>query len=75
MPTEHFKSKTAYNKWNAYRHIHGIPAPNLKVAVVAGKAHKVQHNELSKPGMEKLKGEAHSYDHNRPKRKIVSHYK
>lgn len=47
MPTEHFKSETAYRKWNAYRHIHGIPAPNLKFAIVAGKKHKVKHSALS----------------------------
>ena len=47
MPTEHFKSKEAYRKWTAYRHIHGIPAPNLKTAVVAGKAHTVKHTTLS----------------------------
>lgn len=44
MPTEHFKSKKAYRKWTAYRHIHGIPAPNLKTAVIAGKPHKVKHS-------------------------------
>jgi len=49
MPTEHFKSKEAYRKWTAYRHIHGIPAPNLKTAVIAGKAHKVKHSSLSRP--------------------------
>lgn len=43
MPTEHFKSKSAYRKWTAYRHMHGIAAPNLKTAVVAGVAHKVKH--------------------------------
>jgi hypothetical protein len=48
MPTEHFKSKEAYRKWTAYRHIHGIPAPNLKTAVVAGKPHKVEHSALSR---------------------------
>ena len=48
MPTEHFKSKEAYRKWTAYRHIHGIPAPHLKTAVVAGKAHKVKHSKMSK---------------------------
>ena len=47
MPTEHFKSKEAYRKWTAYRHIHGIAAPNLKTAVVAGKAHKVKHSGLA----------------------------
>lgn len=48
MPTEHFKSKEAYRKWSAYRHIHGIPAPNLKRVVVGGKAHTVKHSALSK---------------------------
>lgn len=48
MPIERFKSKSAYRKWNAYRHIHGIPAPNLKEVVVAGKEHKVKHSSLSK---------------------------
>ena len=48
MPTEHFKSKEAYRKWTAYRHIHGIAAPNLKVAIVAGKAHKVKHTRNSR---------------------------
>jgi hypothetical protein len=47
MPTEHFKSKEAYRKWTAYRHIHGIPAPNLKKVVIKGKAHKVKHSALS----------------------------
>lgn len=49
MPTEHFKSKEAYRKWTAYRHIHGIPAPNLKTAIVAGKPHRVRHSALSLP--------------------------
>jgi hypothetical protein len=49
MPTEHFQSKAKYRRWNAYRHIHHIPAPNLETAVVAGKPHKVEHSELSKP--------------------------
>ena len=45
MPTEHFKTKEAYRKFNAYRHMHGIPAPHLKTAVVAGKPHRVQHTK------------------------------
>lgn len=44
MPTEHFKSKEAYRKWTAYRHMHGIAAPNLKTAVVAGVPHEVKHS-------------------------------
>lgn len=49
MPTEHFKTEGDYQRWNAYRHIHGIPAPNLKTAIVAGKPHKVKHSDLSLP--------------------------
>jgi hypothetical protein len=48
MPTEHFKSKKKYAKWNAYRHIHGIAAPHLKDVVIGGKKHKVKHSKLSK---------------------------
>ena len=55
MPVEHFKSATGYKKWNAYRHIHGIAAPNLKEVVVAGKKHKVKHSGLSKKKGYKLK--------------------
>jgi hypothetical protein len=44
VPVEHFKSDEAYRKWTAYRHMHGIPAPNLKTAVVAGKPHTVKHS-------------------------------
>lgn len=48
MPTENFKSKEAYRKWNAYRHIHGIPAPRLKNACIGKgknkKCHKVKHS-------------------------------
>lgn len=45
MPQERFKSKEAYRKWSAYRHIHGIPAPHLKDVVVGGKKHKVKHSK------------------------------
>jgi len=55
MPTEHFKSPEGYKKWNAYRHIHGIPAPHLKTAVVAGVPHKVKHSALSEPRKEHAK--------------------
>ena len=57
MPEEHFKSKEAYRKWTAYRHIHVIPAPNLKTAIVVGKPHKVKHSALSKRAkLSSLKG-------------------
>jgi hypothetical protein len=53
MPVEHFKSKEAYRKWTAYRHMYGIGAPNLKTAVVAGKAHKVKHSAFAKMSKKK----------------------
>lgn len=43
MPTERFKSKEAYRKWTAYRHIHGIKAPHLRAVKIRGKKHKVNH--------------------------------
>jgi len=76
MPTEHFKSANAYRKWNAYRHIHGIPAPHLKTAIVAGKPHKVHHSPLSESrerrnsDIAKYRGTATDYKSSRPKRKI-----
>lgn len=48
MPTEHFKSREAYRKFQAYSHIHGIAHPNLKTAVVGGVAHKVKHGKKEK---------------------------
>jgi hypothetical protein len=49
MPVEHFKSAGAYRRWNAYRHIHGIPAPNLTAVVINGRKHTVRHSALSRP--------------------------
>lgn len=43
MPTEHFKSKEAYRKNMAYRHMHGIPF-TAKDVVVGGKKHAVKHS-------------------------------
>ena len=43
MPTEHFKSKEAYRKNLAYRHMHGIPF-TAKNVVVGGTEHKVKHS-------------------------------
>lgn len=51
MPTEHFKSKEAYRKNLAYRHIHNIPFTASKV-VVGGKEHKVKHSDS--PQREKI---------------------
>lgn len=47
MPVEHFKSKEAYRKNMAYRHMHGIPF-TATTAVVADKAHKVKHSKKQK---------------------------
>lgn len=44
MPTEHFKSREAYRRNLAYRHMHGIPFTAENV-VVAGKKHKVKHSK------------------------------
>ena len=46
MPTETFRSEGAYERWNAYRHEHGIAAPNLKRVCIKGKGcHTVQHGK------------------------------
>ncbi len=47
MPEEKFKDEESYRRWNAYRHIHGIEAPNLKYVTVGGKRHKVKHSKRS----------------------------
>lgn len=81
MPVEHFKSKEAYRKNMAYRHMHGIPF-TAKEVVVGGKAHAVKHStnparekidarQRAKDEMSKYTGSVSSYSHNRPKRKIV----
>ncbi len=44
MPTEHFRSKEAYRRNLAYRHIHHIPM-RAKDVVVGGKKHKVKHRK------------------------------
>lgn len=51
MPTEHFKSKEAYRKNMAYRHMHGIPF-TAKNVVVGGKEHKVKHS--TSPARERI---------------------
>lgn len=43
-PTENFKSKEAYRKNLAYRHMHGIPF-SAKEVVVGGKKHAVKHSK------------------------------
>lgn len=43
MPVEHFRSKEAYRKNLAYRHIHGIPM-TAKEVCIGKKCHKVKHS-------------------------------
>jgi hypothetical protein len=74
VPVEHFKSKEAYRKNMAYRHMHGIPFTAQKV-VVGGKAHEVKHStDPKREKTAKFKGEAHGYSFKRPKRKVLSRY-
>lgn len=48
MPaTRVFKSKSAYKKSLAYRHMHGIPFTASKVCI-RGKCHKVKHSTSAK---------------------------
>ena len=81
MPVEHFKSKEAYRKNMAYRHMHGIPFTASKV-VVGGKAHTVKHSDnperekidaaqRQKTETAKYSGSVSSYKHSRPVRKMV----
>lgn len=44
MPEENFKSKEAYRKNLAYRHMHGIPFTATEVNV-GGKKHAVKHSK------------------------------
>ena len=51
MPEETFKSEGAYQRWNAYRHIHGIAAPHLKTVCIKGHGcRKVNHGIGIKSG-------------------------
>lgn len=80
MPTEHFKSKEAYRKNLAYRHMHGIPF-TAKNVVVGGKKHTVKHSggeraeidaaQRRKTEMGKYSGSVAGYKHSRPVRKVV----
>jgi hypothetical protein len=44
VPVEKFKSKEAYRKNMAYRHMHGVPF-TAKEVVVGGKRHAVKHSK------------------------------
>lgn len=39
----HFKSKTAFNKWNAFRFMHNVDKGGHQKIYIAGKVHKVKH--------------------------------
>jgi hypothetical protein len=46
VPTEMFQSEGDYQRWNAYRHAHGIKAPHLKKVCIKGKGcHAVKHGK------------------------------
>jgi len=81
LSVEHFKSKQAYRKNMAYRHMHGIPF-TAKAVVVGGKEHEVKHTkggeraaidakQRQKAEMKKYSGSASNYKHSRPIRKVV----
>jgi hypothetical protein len=81
LPVEHFKSKEAYRKNLAYRHMHDIPF-TAKEVVVGGKKHAVKHTQggerakidaaqRQKADLEKYSGSVSSYKHSRPTRKVV----
>lgn len=44
MPTENFKSKEAYRRNLAYRHIHGVPMTATRVCIRGEGCHKVDHS-------------------------------
>jgi hypothetical protein len=45
VKTLHFKSKSGYQKWLAYGHMHGAfkKVPGHQKIVIHGKSHKVKH--------------------------------
>lgn len=43
MGTLHFKSKSGYMKYNAYRFIHHLNKGGKDVVFIHGKRHKVNH--------------------------------
>lgn len=54
MPVEHFRSKEAYRKNMAYRHMHGIPM-RAKEVVVGKKKHTVKHSVKRKAAKHKTR--------------------
>jgi len=45
-----------------------------KIGAMKGNKETAKGRAIEKKHESKLRGESHSYDHNRPKRKVVSHY-
>ena len=39
----HFKTKEGYQKWEAYKHIHGIEGADKGKIFIHGHLHKVRH--------------------------------
>ncbi len=45
MPKKNFKSKVAYKKYLAYKHIHIGPSKHPFAVTIAGKPHRVSHKD------------------------------
>ena len=45
MPSKNFKSKSAYKKWLAYKHIHLGKSNEPTQITIRGKKHKVVHKQ------------------------------
>ncbi len=54
---------------------HAIYGTMNKIGAMRGNKETAKGREMEKKHASKLRGEAHSYDSNRPKRKQVSRYK
>jgi hypothetical protein len=53
---------------------HAIYGTMNKIGAMHGNKETAKGKAMEKKHEAKLKGEAHSYDHNRPKRQVVSRY-
>ena len=45
---EHFKNRKAYNRYEAFIHIHHVKHKHRKFVVIGGKKHRVRHKNKSK---------------------------
>jgi hypothetical protein len=57
---EHFKSKTAYKKYQAYIHIHKVPHHHKRKVVIAGKIHHVKQSKERCPFCTFLRHDHHA---------------